>query len=68
MSGKRGNVLSMTKGSGVENREPPPAGSAPPPVVDVDVLLGGGREAVLRHAGQDYRLRITSKNKLILTK
>lgn len=34
----------------------------------VDDLLQGGREAVLVHRGQDYRLRITSTGKLILTK
>jgi hemin uptake protein HemP len=31
-------------------------------------LLQGGREAVLEHDGQDYRLRITANGKLILTK
>ena len=31
-------------------------------------LMDGGREAILEHAGQDYRLRITSNGKLILTK
>lgn len=34
----------------------------------VSELLGGGREAILEHAGQDYRLRITANGKLILTK
>lgn len=34
----------------------------------VDELLKGGREAVLIHRGQEYRLRITSTGKLILTK
>jgi hemin uptake protein HemP len=34
----------------------------------VSELMKGGREVVLEHDGQDYRLRITSKNKLILTK
>ncbi|RUO98759.1 MAG: hemin uptake protein HemP [Hyphomicrobium sp.] len=34
----------------------------------VDELLRGGREAVLLHRGQEYRLRITSTGKLILTK
>ncbi|MBS0234195.1 MAG: hemin uptake protein HemP [Proteobacteria bacterium] len=34
----------------------------------VDELLKGGREAVLVHRGQEYRLRITSTGKLILTK
>jgi hemin uptake protein HemP len=30
--------------------------------------LGGDREAILEHDGQDYRLRITANGKLILTK
>jgi hemin uptake protein HemP len=34
----------------------------------VDELLKGGREAILVHRGQEYRLRITSTGKLILTK
>lgn len=34
----------------------------------VDELLKGGREAILVHRGQEYRLRITSSGKLILTK
>ncbi len=34
----------------------------------VDELLKGGREAVLVHRGQEYRLRITATGKLILTK
>ena len=36
--------------------------------VVVAELLQGGREAVLEHDGQDYRLRITANGKLILTK
>jgi len=60
-----------------ENETPRPAGSVPPggsaepqrPVrVLVSELLGGGREAILVHDGQDYRLRITANGKLILTK
>ena len=34
----------------------------------VSELLAGGREAILVHDGQDYRLRITANGKLILTK
>lgn len=34
----------------------------------VSELLGGEREAILEHGGQDYRLRITANGKLILTK
>jgi hemin uptake protein HemP len=36
--------------------------------VSVAELLQGGREAILVHDGQDYRLRITANGKLILTK
>jgi len=36
--------------------------------LQVATLLEGGREAILEHAGQDYRLRITANGKLILTK
>jgi hemin uptake protein HemP len=36
--------------------------------VRVSDILKGGREAILEHDGQDYRLRITANGKLILTK
>lgn len=35
---------------------------------DSQRLLGGGRELVIEHAGQEYRLRLTRNDKLILTK
>lgn len=38
------------------------------PVMDVRALLGGGREIVLLHLGERYRLRITARDRLILTK
>lgn len=38
------------------------------PVIDSDVLMQGRREIVIVHDGSNYRLRITSNNKLILTK
>ncbi len=38
------------------------------PVIHVRDLLADSREAVLIHAGERYRLRITAKDKLILTK
>jgi hemin uptake protein HemP len=31
-------------------------------------LLAGGNELVIEHAGQEYRLRLTRNDKLILTK
>jgi hemin uptake protein HemP len=36
--------------------------------IDTRDLLGSRREATLIHAGERYRLRVTSNNKLILTK
>jgi hemin uptake protein HemP len=39
-----------------------------PPVIDVRDPLAGAREAIIVHAGEKYRLRVTAKDKLILTK
>jgi len=36
--------------------------------VSSDELIGPAREVLIRHAGCDYRLRITRQGKLILTK
>lgn len=36
--------------------------------VTSEALLNGHKELVIEHAGELYRLRITSKGKLILTK
>jgi hemin uptake protein HemP len=38
------------------------------PVIDIRDLLSGGREAIILHGGERYRLRVTAKDKLILTK
>ncbi len=58
------------------SRDDPPTPDAKPPAaptgrprrLKVSELLGGEREAILEHDGQDYRLRITANGKLILTK
>lgn len=39
-----------------------------PPRVSSRTLLDGGRELVIEHAGQEYHLRLTRNDKLILTK
>jgi hemin uptake protein HemP len=44
-----------------------PASQSTPRIAIRD-LLGSGREAVLLHDGEEYRLRLTSNRKLILTK
>ena len=55
---------------------PPPAATeapasganASPRRVFSEQLIGPTREVLIRHAGCDYRLRITRQGKLILTK
>ena len=47
--------------------KPPPA-AKPVKRIAVSELLNGGREVVLLHDGDEYRLRLTSNGKLILTK
>jgi len=44
-----------------------PAKAAPRTLASRD-LLGDGREVIIEHDGDLYRLRCTSKGKLILTK
>ena len=36
--------------------------------ISTDKLFNGVRELIIEHTGEEYRLRITSKGKLILTK
>ncbi len=38
------------------------------PTLESARLFAVGREVRIRHAGEEYRLRLTSNNKLILTK
>jgi hemin uptake protein HemP len=44
----------------------PPPGE--PPVLRSEDLLRGEREVRILHGGEAYRLRVTSNDKLILTK
>lgn len=56
----------------MRNSPPPPEpkGDRPAATREVDVasLIGTGREVVLLHRGERYRLRVTANGKLILTK
>lgn len=38
------------------------------PKIDASTLLASGREIILVHKDTEYRLRLTSNDKLILTK
>lgn len=44
------------------------SGAGVPQRLDVQQLLGPAQEVILIHNGEDYRLRVTSKGRLILTK
>jgi len=46
-------------------QRPPHPGA---PRIGSGQLLSGGNELVIEHAGQEYRLRLTRNDKLILTK
>lgn len=49
----------------------PPTTALPPalvPRLDSSSLFAGGREVRIVHQGEEYRLRITRQEKLILTK
>jgi hemin uptake protein HemP len=45
-----------------------PAAAPTMPVLDSRLLLNGGREVLIRHGDECYRLRHTRNDKLILTK
>lgn len=49
-----------------ETAEPRETGR--PRIVTSEALLQGGREVIIRHGGDDYRLRLTRVGKLILNK
>lgn len=51
------------------NRNDPKAPASPPPrrITSTD-LLGKQKRLIIEHRGQDYELRLTRQNKLILTK
>lgn len=51
--------------------QPPSPASPRPAVREIDLrslLDQGGREVVILHKGERYRLRVTARDKLILTK
>jgi hemin uptake protein HemP len=59
-------------GTRAVNRPPTDAADEPkaadPPRISSRDLLAGHREIVIEHGREEYRLRLTGTNKLILTK
>ncbi|WEK51222.1 MAG: hemin uptake protein HemP [Candidatus Kaistia colombiensis] len=53
--------------SAAEALDPSVSGSGPRVIASED-LLRGAREIIIRHVGEDYRLRLTRAGKLILNK
>jgi hemin uptake protein HemP len=54
---------------GSSKKSPPdPPDPSQTRVFDVRELLDGGREIIIVHGSQRYRLRVTANDKLILTK
>lgn len=63
MNAEKGEPL-----AGSQDRKPAPRGQREPPVIRSEDLFQACRELVIVHDGQEYRLRLTRQNKLILTK
>lgn len=51
-----------------EEAQASPASGSGPRVISSGDLLKGAREIIIRHVGEDYRLRLTRAGKLILNK
>ena len=70
--GKGGLCCMKMPGRTINNQRMEPviraADSAAAAVVESRALFGGHREIIIRHGDQEYRLRITKQDKLILTK
>lgn len=58
----------MQSAKNIDQKVSPSTYSRQLPVVETVELFRGSQEILIRHADQEYRLRITSLNKLILTK
>ena len=59
-------LTGITRSAPVQNLDP--ARCAAPATIDSASLLCGNREALIVHAGEVYRLRLTRNGKLLLTK
>ncbi len=50
------------------NKRSESSGTSPVPRIDAGTILSSNREIILVHKQVEYRLRVTSNDKLILTK
>lgn len=51
-----------------DQRPRTPGTAAAPQIIQVEELMAGAREVILRYRGESYRLRVTRNAKLILHK
>jgi hemin uptake protein HemP len=59
----------VTGASSSDPTSPPAADNAATPrIVSSESLLAGRRELLIQHGAEQYRLRLTASNKLILVK
>ena len=61
-------TLADRSGTAAHKAFPSTAPALVPRSFDSHALLGGAHEVRITHAGQEYRLRLTRNDKLILTK
>ncbi|WP_461582447.1 hemin uptake protein HemP [Sulfuricaulis sp.] len=64
---KRGGAGNAPPDHGMSGSVARPADGGPVPRVHSHELLRHGEQLVIEHAGREYRLRVTSNGKLILT-
>jgi hemin uptake protein HemP len=57
-----------SRGSAREETIDPPPGTEGRRRLAIKDILQGAREVIIEHDGAEYRLRITARGKLILTK
>lgn len=60
--------LRLSRGSGDPRPAAPEGDSAGLRRLPLEAILDGRREVIIQHRGEDYRLRLTSNDKLLLTK
>jgi hemin uptake protein HemP len=59
----------VSASSSRDGPSPPASGRLPPPGrINIDAILRGRQEIIIEHRDEEYRLRITSNGKLLLTK